>query len=405
MKVKFEEVRRGVTAAKGFAAGGVFAGLKRPGKEKRDLGMILSSTPCVAAGVFSQNSVLSPSTSLSSRIIKSGKPVRGIVVNSGCANCAVGTQGHKDAKEMGLLAAQITDADAEEILVASTGVIGVELPMALIRKSIAEIEISPEGNEDFAKSILTTDTCIKEKAVRLNTNGGTFTIGGVAKGSGMIHPNMATMLAFITTDASVDRDFLQRTLTKAVSLTFNQIDVDGDQSTNDMVVILANGASGADILSGGDDPSDAFAEGLRQVCEHLAKEVARDGEGAKHLMEAVVSGASSEADARKAALSIVSSTLVKTAIYGNDPNWGRIMMALGKTEIPLEEARIEIFLNGIQIVDGGKAIAYNVESVVHSLAKPEITIQVDLNSGTAEGRAWGCDLTEEYVVFNSAYTT
>ncbi len=406
MKLEIEPISCGVVAASGFAAGGVFAGLKRPGKEKRDLGMITSEVPCEVAGTFSRNSILSPSVVITRRAVKEGRRVKVVVANSGCANCAVGEQGLVDAEEIaGLAAAHAGGAKPEEVLVASTGVIGVELPMALIRKGIPLIETGKTGGREFAHAILTTDTRTKEYAVRINSEN-PIIVGGVAKGSGMIHPNMATMLAFITTDAAVERSFLQKTLSNAVTATFNQIDVDGDQSTNDMVLLLANSTSGNPRLS--DDSSEAsaaFAEAVMTVCEHLAKEIARDGEGAQHLIEALVDGAASDEEARRASRAIVSSVLVKTAIYGKDPNWGRIVMAVGKSGVLLDESNMEVFIGGIQIVAYGKAIAFNVQSVVQSLASPEVKIHVCLNIGDGSGRAWGCDLTEEYVVFNSAYTT
>jgi glutamate N-acetyltransferase/amino-acid N-acetyltransferase len=221
----------------------------------------------------------------------------------------------------------------------------------------------------------------------------------------MIHPNMATMLAFTTTDANVDPAFLQATLSQAVKLSFNQIDVDGDQSTNDTVLLMANGAAGGPIISGGDDASEAFAEAVRLVCEHLAIEIARDGEGATKLIEVTVEGAHSDDDALLASRECAASLLVKTAVYGHDPNWGRIFMAVGKSQIPLDESKIDCYVNDIQIVFEGRAIAYNVQSVVSALGGDEVRLRVDLNVGDGYGLAWGCDLTEEYVVFNSAYTT
>ncbi len=394
----------GVASAKGFSAGGVFAGIKTPGEDKYDLGLVYSDRDCTVAGTFTQNSVVSPSVTVCKEVVSNGR-ARGIAANSGCANCSVGEQGLIDAKEMAAVAAEKLGVPNSEVLVASTGVIGVELPMNLIRDFIPTIEL--DSGNDFAKSIMTTDTHAKEIAVSFEhpDGGATITVGGCAKGAGMIHPNMATMLSFITTDADVESGFLQSTLSEAVTLSFNQIDIDGDQSTNDTVAILANGASQSPTMSGGDAASALFASAVKLVCRHLAIELARDGEGARHLITAVVDGAKSDADARKAARSVVASLLVRTAVYGRDPNWGRIMMAVGKTGIPLVESEIEIFVNGIQIVAEGKAIAYNTQSVVAALDHPEVEIRVDLNGGDGFGEAWGCDLTEEYVVFNSAYTT
>ncbi len=394
----------GVASAKGFHAGAVFAGIKTPGEDKRDLGLLYSEFDCNVAGTFTRNSIVSPSVTVCRDVVASGT-ARAVIANSGCANCSVGEQGLIDAKESAAIAAAKLGVDQGEVLVASTGVIGVELPMALIRQHTPLIEMDDGGNS-FAKAIMTTDSYPKECAVSFEaSNGSTVTVGGCAKGSGMIHPNMATMLCFISTDADVDRDYLQSTLSAVVSLSFNQIDVDGDQSTNDTVAVLANGASGAPRISGGDEDSAAFEAALKHVSRVLARELARDGEGAQHLIEAVVEGAATDEDARKAARSVVSSLLVRTAVYGRDPNWGRIMMAVGKTGIPLVEGNIEIFVNEIQIVADGKAIAYNPQSVISALGQDEVTLRVRLHSGDGYGEAWGCDLTEEYVVFNSAYTT
>ena len=395
----------GVTSAKGFQAGAVFAGIKTPGEDKRDLGLICSDFNCTVAGTFTRNSVISPSVTVCKNVVARGY-ARAVVANSGCANTAVGEQGLIDAQETAEIAAKKLEINPKDVLVASTGVIGVELPMALIREHMQTIKMDMNGGDDFAKAIMTTDSHPKEYATSYTSSDGhKVTVGGCAKGSGMIHPDMATMLCFITTDADVDQPYLQSVLSEAVKLSFNQIDVDGDQSTNDTVAILANGASGAARIAGGDDDSSAFDAAVKQVCKHLARELARDGEGARHLIEAIVESAHTDADARKAARSVASSLLVRTAVYGQDPNWGRIMMAVGKTAIPLDESKIEIFVNDIQIVHEGKAIAYNVQSVISALGKDEVTLRVRLNVGDGYGEAWGCDLTEEYVVFNSAYTT
>lgn len=397
----------GVATAQGFQAGGVFAGIKTPGEDKYDLGLLYSSRDCSVAGTFTQNSVVSPSVTVSKDVVNRGS-ARAVIANSGCANCSVGEQGLIDARDVAAIGASQLGVDADEVLVASTGVIGVELPMNLIRDYTPQIDVrdGDDAGSEFAKAIMTTDTHPKQIAVQYEaSDGSTVTVGGCAKGAGMIHPNMATMLCFISTDADVDQSFLQSTLSEAVTLSFNQIDIDGDQSTNDTVAILANGASGSPRVAGGDEDSAKFANAVKHVNRHLAIELARDGEGARHLITAVVEGAYSDQDARKAARSVAASLLVRTAVYGRDPNWGRIMMAVGKTGIPLEESKIDIFVNGIQIVFEGKAIAYNVQSVIAALDQHEVELRVNLNCGDGFGEAWGCDLTEEYVVFNSAYTT
>ena len=394
-----------VTSAKGFSAGGVFAGIKTPGVDKKDIGIIYSADPCAVAGTFSQNTIISPTVTLDKARVETENPVHAVVVNSGCANTAVGDQGMIDAKDMTKIAAEHLGITEEQTLVSSTGVIGVEIPMALMREFIPQIEVTEDGGGEFAKAILTTDKRTKEIAVSFDVDGVTHTVGGVSKGSGMIHPNMATMLAYITTDANVETAFLKETLSGAVKLSFNQIDVDGDQSTNDTVLLLANGAAGGKTISGGDDASKAFIEAVLQVSQYLAIEIARDGEGATKLIEVTVNGAHSTDDALKASRSCAASMLVKTAVYGRDPNWGRIFMAVGKAEIPLDESKIDCYVNDIQIVHAGKAIAYNIQSVVSALGGDEVRLRVDLNVGDGTGVAWGCDLTEEYVVFNSAYTT
>ena len=397
----------GVATAQGFHAGGVFAGIKTPGEDKYDLGLLYSDRDCAVAGTFSQNSVLSPSVTVTKDVVARGR-ARAVIANSGCANCAVGEQGLIDAQDAASIGAAELGVDADDVLVASTGVIGVELPMNLIRDHTPRIDVrgGDDAGLEFAKAIMTTDTHPKHIAVRYEaSDGSTVTVGGCAKGAGMIHPNMATMLCFISTDADVEQSFLQSTLSDAVTLSFNQIDIDGDQSTNDTVALLANGASGSPRVAGGDEDSARFASAVEYVNRYLAIELARDGEGARHLINAVVEGAHSDIDARKAARSVAASLLVRTAVYGRDPNWGRIMMAVGKTGIPLVESKIDIFVNGIQIVHEGKAIAYNVQSVIAALDQPEVELRVDLNCGDGFGEAWGCDLTEEYVVFNSAYTT
>lgn len=395
----------GVTSARGFKAGGVYAGLKTPGPNKLDLGLLVSDSPAVAAATFSQNTVISPSAVLSRDTIKAGGPVRGVVANSGCANCCVGQQGLTDAREVVALAAKAIGAPRDNMLICSTGVIGKELPMGVIREGMPKLKLTADGGHDFARAIMTTDTRAKEHAVSIEVGGKKVTVGGCAKGAGMIHPNMATMLAFMTTDAAVDQGFLRKTLLDAVTVSFNQIDVDTDQSTNDTCILLANGAAANAVLKGGDAASKLFASAVETVAIHLAKEIARDGEGAKHLIEATVDGARNVKEARVFARSIVSSPLVKTAVYGRDPNWGRIMMALGKTGIALDESKIQVFIGDIQIVEAGIAIQYFPQAVIAALGQDEVRLRVNLNSGSGSGVAWGCDLTEGYVVENSAYTT
>ena len=404
MKSSIKIIENGsISSPKGFRSGAIFAGIKTPGEDKKDIGILFSDEPCTVAGTYSQNSILSPSVTLTKQRVNSNRKIRGLVANSGCANCSVGEQGYLDAKETTNITAKFLNVDEEEILVASTGIIGIELPMALMREYIPKISISNETGKEFAKSILTTDKKTKEIALIIELGDKKINLAGVAKGSGMIHPNMATMLAFITTDASIEKDLLQKILSEAIKKSFNQTDVDGDQSTNDTVLIFANGKSGVNIDD--KDISNLFSEGVTKICQYLAKEIAKDGEGASKLIEVTVEGAKSDNDALLASRSVASSLLVRTAVYGRDPNWGRILMAVGKTGIDLEESKIDLYINGIQIASEGKGIAYNVQSVITALGKKEVLIKISLNIGNGYGQAWGSDLTEEYVIFNSAYTT
>ena len=393
----------GVTSAAGFSAGATSAGLKTE-SGALDLGILLSDRPATVAGTFTSNSIKSPSVTVSRERIQKDTSI-GLVANSGCANCSVGDQGYTDAIEMTNLAAGHVGVSNEDFFVASTGMIGVELPMALVRQNITNVGLSEDGGSDFAKSIMTTDSKHKERAVSFVQDGNTITVGGAAKGVGMIHPNMATMLCFITTDANIDKTYLQSILTNAVSKSFNMIDVDGDQSTNDTVLIFANSAAEAPKITEGSTASESFIEAVEYVCIELAKELVRDGEGAQRLIEVTVDGAETTNDARSAAREIASSLLVKAMVHGRDPNWGRLVMALGKSGISLKESKIDIFISNIHIVSGGVAIPYYKDAVVSAMSADEIQFRIALDVGDASATAWGCDLTEEYVIFNSAYST
>lgn len=394
-----------VTSAKGFTAGGTYAGLKTQGEGVLDLGILLSDTPAKLAATFSTNKVLSPSVVLSRQRAQSGA-ARGVVANSGCANCCVGEQGLTDAAELTELAAAHAGVAPEDMLVCSTGMIGVELPMALLRQNVGNVRLTTDGGHDFARSIMTTDTRHKDIAVSVDLDGRKAIIGGAAKGVGMIHPNMATMLAFVATDAPVEQGFLQAALSRAVDASFNMCSVDGDQSTNDTALVFANGQAGGAEVVAGTPAAAAFEDALTYVCQSLAKEMVRDGEGAKKLIEVTVGGANSLADARKAARDISTSSLVKAMVHGNDPNWGRIMMALGKSGADMVESQIDIFVDDIQIVQDGIAIPFYRDAVVSAMASsPDVRFRVNLNMGAHDATAWGCDLTEEYVTFNSAYST
>lgn len=393
----------GVTSPKGYIAGAISAGLKSE-IGALDLAILYSEDEASLASVFTTNKIESPSVTLSRKRSVSLKS-HGVVVNSGCANCAVGSQGFSDAEEMTSLAANMFNINPEKILICSTGKIGVELPMALIRQNINKIVLTESGGEDFSKAIMTTDNYNKQFAVAIEIDEVKVTIGGSAKGSGMIHPNMATMLGFITTDANIEPEFFQESLKKAVDISFNMIDVDGDQSTNDSVLAFANGRAKNINIDRSSVYAEQFQEALNYVCIELAKSLVIDGEGAQTLIEVEVQGAKSFEDAAKASRGISSSNLVKSMVHGKDPNWGRIMMALGKTGAEMIEDKIDIFINDIHIVHQGKAIPYFNEAVLGAMKTDKVVFTISLNIGDFKATAWGCDLTEEYVIFNSAYTT
>ena len=393
-----------VTSPQGFLAGATYAGLKTYAEDKLDLGLITSDAPCVAAGVFTTSTIKSPTVTVNREHLAQG-PVRGLVVNAGIANTCVGVQGYKDAQEMTALAGRRAGLTPEEVLVCSTGVIGVELPMSLIRSGIEQIQLSADGGHAVARAMMTTDTRTKEVAVSVELDGRSVRIGGVAKGSGMIHPNMATLLAFVATDAQLEPNFLRTTLAEVADHSFNMLTVDGDTSTNDTLLVLANGLAGNQTIGANSPDADTFREALSQVCVHLTRELARDGEGASRLIIVDVAGAKNQDDARKAARTVASSNLVKSAVNGADPNWGRVMMALGRSGAEADETKIDLFVNGVCIMEAGSPIPFHREAVVSQMRGPEVTFRLQLNLGAGEATAWGCDLTEEYVIINSAYTT
>ena len=393
-----------VTSPQGFSAGATYAGLKTFAEDKLDLGIIASDSPCTAAGVFTTSTIKSPTVSVNQAHLKAASP-KGIIVNAGIANACVGEQGYKDAEEMASITANILNAAPSEILVCSTGVIGVELPMSLIRDGVANINLSKDGANQVARAMMTTDTRPKEVAVSCEIAGKTISIGGVAKGSGMIHPNMATMLSFITTDANVEQHFLEHCLTEVADSSYNMLTVDGDTSTNDTVLVLANGRANNEQITEGTKEAEVFQSALLEVAIFLTKELARDGEGASRLLSIEITGAKDVKSARQAARTIASSSLVKSAVYGSDPNWGRVLAALGRSEIEADETKIDLFVNGVCIMESGTPIPFHKEAVVVLMKGPEVTFKLQLNLGDASATAWGCDLTQEYVIINSAYTT
>ena len=341
---------------------------------------------------------------LTKRHVEGGK-VRGAFVTSGIANAGVGEQGMLDAQECLALAASHIGAEAGEFGIGTTGVIGVELPMALIRGGMASITPSADGGGAFARAIMTTDRTPKSVAVAFECDGRNVTLGGCTKGSGMIHPNMATMLAFLTTDAAVEPGFLESTLRECSDDTFNMVTIDGDTSTNDMVLLLANGAAGNREIQAGTPDGEAFTAALFMLCSHLSRELVRDAEGSAKIFSVRVEGALSRTDARQAARAIAGSTLVKSAIHGNDPNWGRVVAAAGYSGAELDVSKVSFYINDVTIMESGAPIPFHRESVVAIMSRGEVALTVRLGLGDYAATAWGCELTEEYVQFNSAYTT
>jgi len=397
---KFKKIKNGnVTSPDGFMADGIFAGLKSAGEDKLDLGILISEYPCEWAATYTDNKIKSSSIDYCKEV--KGK-IKGIIVNSGSANCCVGEQGLIDARNITNKCEEIFQSKLP-FLMSSTGVIGVEIPVGLIISSIEKFSPDISGGERFSRAIITTDSKTKNVSVEVNSKNGSYKIGGVAKGSGMIHPKMGTMLSYIKTDADISSSNLTKILRKSVKNSFNQIDIDGDTSTNDTVVVMSNGASNNKIDTKED--IDKFQEALDYVTQHLARLIAEDGEGISHLITVEVKGAKNENDALEVSNAVVSSSLVKTAIFGKDPNWGRIMMAIGNANAEILRDKIKIYVNGIQIAEEGKSISFHYQSVLSALNKFQIDIVIDLGIGDGRGMAWGSDLTEEYVIFNSAYTT
>jgi glutamate N-acetyltransferase/amino-acid N-acetyltransferase len=390
----------GITSPKGFLAGATSAGIKYNGKLHLDLGILFSKMSCNAAAVFTTNQVKAAPVQLDRKRLKKGI-IRAVVMNSGSANAGTGEQGMADAIEMTELAARHVGVAPEEVLAASTGLIGAPLPMKRIRKAVPEIVLSIEGGRDLARAIMTTDTVPKAAAAAADG----FRIGGMLKGSGMLHPELATLLCFLTTDAPVDVAFLRRALHRAVAASFNMLSIDSDTSTNDTVLIMANGLAGGEMITGGSRRAGAFQEALDRLCIHLARECARDGEGATKLIEVRVSGAASQKDARLAARTVVSSMLVKAAVHGSDPNWGRVLAAAGRSGAVVVPEKMELYIGDTRVVKWGKGVPFARKAVVEYLDGSEVLISLNLHLGRGMASGWGCDLSEEYVKINAEYTT
>lgn len=393
-----------VTSPKGFKAGAAYAGIKTYAKDKWDVGILLSDAPCVTAGMYTKNKFISPSVTLTKQLVDGGK-VRGVFVSSGIANTGVGEQGMTDALESIAIAAEHVGVTPDELAIGTTGVIGVELPMALIRAGIPNIKLSEQGGMAFARAIMTTDRVPKSVATTTEVDGKTITIGGCIKGAGMIHPDMATMLSYITTDAAVDPDFLHAVVHDVVDDTFNMMTIDGDMSTNDTVMLFANGMAGNKPITSGTPEAAAFFLALYTVCDHLARALVKDAEGSSKIFSVRVDGAASREDARLAARAIAASSLVKAAIHGNDPNWGRVIAAAGYSGAEIDVAKVRFAINNVVIMQDGTPISFHREAVINIMNNPEVSLLVDLGLGDGSATAWGCELTEAYVEFNSAYTT
>ncbi|MDD2234430.1 MAG: bifunctional glutamate N-acetyltransferase/amino-acid acetyltransferase ArgJ [Desulfitobacteriaceae bacterium] len=414
----WEWIPGGVGAPQGFWANGVRAGVKYA--NKYDLAVIYSDVPAQAAGVFTRNLVKAHPVLLSQKHIRNGL-AQAIVINSGNANACLGETGDQAALAMTQKAADCFNLSSENILVASTGVIGVEMPLPTIlqgiEKAIAELngqkreveqeakpgsEIKIQAAHNAARAIMTTDLTIKENALEIKCQGGTIRLGAMAKGSGMIHPNMGTMLGFMTTDAQLTASQLQSLLLSAVEDSFNMVTIDGDTSTNDTVLFLANGSSGIKPL--GEDFLK-FQEAVRAMCFWLAQEIARDGEGATKFLEVQVTGAKTREDARKAAKSVCGASLVKTALFGEDANWGRIIAALGYSGADFDPKAVSIWLGDLLVARDGQGVGFSVRRATEILAAKDIIIKIDLQKGAETAKAWGCDLSYDYVKINGSYTT
>ena len=404
-----EVIQGGVTAAKGFQAAGVEAGVKY--KDRKDMALVYSKTPCVAAGVFTSNVVKAAPVVWDREIITSGEAVHAVVVNSGIANACTGKQGYDYCKQTADAAADALGISEDSVLIASTGVIGMQLPMDRITAGVSALAAvkseKTEAGDDAACAIMTTDTVQKQAAVTVTIGGREVTVGGMCKGSGMIHPNMCTMLAFITTDVCITKELLQEALSSDVQDTFNMISVDGDTSTNDTLIVLANGEAGNPVISEKGDDYETFYAALHFINETLAKKMAGDGEGATALFETKVIGAATKEDAKILAKSVICSSLTKAAIFGHDANWGRILCALGYSGVSFDPEKIELYFTGktgkMLIFKDGRAADYSEEEATKLLSEPEVTVLVDMKMGEASACAWGCDLTYDYVRINADY--
>ncbi|MEI4829158.1 bifunctional glutamate N-acetyltransferase/amino-acid acetyltransferase ArgJ [Bacillus sp. FJAT-53711] len=393
-----------IVTPKGFAAIGIHAGLR---KEKKDIGAILCEVPASCAAVYTQNQFQAAPLVVTKESIAAKQKLQAIIVNSANANSCTGAKGLQDAYEMRALVAKQFHIEEHYVAVASTGVIGQPLPMEKVRSGIASLQPSKEVEiaTSFYEAILTTDLVAKQSCYKLSIEGKEVAIAGAAKGSGMIHPNMATMLGFITTDVNIESEVLQRALSQITNQTFNQITVDGDTSTNDMVLVMASGLSNTTAICEGHPEWEKFLMALGKVCEDLAKQIAKDGEGATKLIEINVHGTRTVEEANMIAKKIVGSNLVKAAAYGEDANWGRIISAIGQSGIVIEPSTVDIYIQSIAVLKGSEPQHFSEEEMKQMLQQSEIVMDVYVHIGKASGRAWGCDLSYEYVKINACYHT
>jgi glutamate N-acetyltransferase/amino-acid N-acetyltransferase len=411
MSNELEWVAEGsVTTPRGFTAGAAAAGIKTYGDGARlDLGLLAADRPCSVAGVFTKNRVCGAPVTVCRERVATGR-AQALIVNSGCSNVATGERGLQDARTMCELAAQALKIPAELVLVGSTGVIGRHLPMDKLRSGVPLLSLSRDGGRDtaghaFANAIMTTDTVPKTRAVRFVSGDRTYSVGGVAKGSGMVHPDMATVFGFFTTDANIAPALLSSMLREVADVSFNMVDVDMDTSTSDTMLLFASAAAGGESIVAGSEAARLFVSALRALAIELARDLARDGEGARTLIEMQVTGAGSLDDARRAARTVVSSPLVKTMVTGRDPNLGRVMMALGRSGADVDVARISIWIGGQCAFENGAPTALDYAAISKAMDAPEVKIRADLGQGEHVATAWGCDLTEGYIRINADYTT
>lgn len=398
----FHEVENCVTAPQGFRAGVAASGIKSDGSIK-DLGILASDVPCIAAGTFTTSRTCAAPVIVCKERLKSGK-AQAVIVNSGNANCATGETGLLNAYRMTGYVASKLDLENELVLCSSTGIIGRQLPIEKIQAGVQAIELSADGGNAFSEAILTTDTRPKRIALEFEIDGRTARLGGVTKGAGMILPNMATMLCFLTTDAAIELDWLRSELLSAVNDSFNMVAMDGDMSTNDTCLLLANGLAGNTPLNAQHPQAGTFREALRRVTQYLTREMARDGEGATKMMTVHVRGARDKADAIKAARAITVSPLWQCALAGGDPNWGRIVAALGASGCDVDQSIYDISIGDVQVMKQGMAANYSQEAARAAMAGDEVIIAIDLHLGAGEATAWGCDLTHGYIDENTLYT-